>query len=259
MSTPANGAPQINPGDILNWPILKIKYLTDADKVAALLPPGITPAKEPEVNVRIYNFPVLNEPEYGVVVSVNADYEGTPGEYTLGIGIDQEAAIYGSQERWGQPKYFANTRYFRLGNHVEASVTHQGRTFIEFRGQVTRSVEPPAPYEEHEWWIKCLRSVDPQSRSYDFPPHVVHVYSKYGTAYMEEVDGELVLNPSPWDPLATLLPLRKQLSAHLWTPIFLDRRITLAGKLDPEGFWPFADTIGGSRWPGENGGPRKSG
>ena len=32
--------------------------------------------------------------------------------------------------------------------------------------------------------------------------------------------------------------------------------ITLAGTLDPEGFLPFADTISGSRWPGENGGPK---
>ena len=26
--------------------------------------------------------------------------------------------------------------------------------------------------------------------------------------------------------------------------------------LDPDAFWPYADTIGGSRWPGERGGPR---
>ena len=26
-------APQINPGDIVNWPILKITYCTDADKI----------------------------------------------------------------------------------------------------------------------------------------------------------------------------------------------------------------------------------
>ena len=29
--------PQINAGDIADWPILKIDYLTDKDKVAALL------------------------------------------------------------------------------------------------------------------------------------------------------------------------------------------------------------------------------
>ena len=95
------------------------------------------------------------------------------------------------------------------------------------------------------------------SEGYDFPPHVVHVRSCYGTAWREEVQGELILRDSPWDPLTTMLPLREQLSAHLWWPIFLDREIKLAGKLDPDGFAPFADTISGSRWPGTNGGPKR--
>ena len=33
--------------------------------------------------------------------------------------------------------------------------------------------------------------------------------------------------------------------------------ITLAGELDAEAFLPYADTISGSRWPGENGGPKR--
>jgi acetoacetate decarboxylase len=53
------------------------------------------------------------------------------------------------------------------------------------------------------------------------------------------------------------LPMREQLASYLWWPIFLDREMTLAGELDPEGFLPFADTISGSRWPGTNGGPKR--
>jgi len=37
------------------------------------------------------------------------------------------------------------------------------------------------------------------------------------------------------------------------------RDITNAGPLDPDAFWPFADTIGGSRWPGARGGPKPAG
>src|SRR5690554_4664462 len=126
--TTAHSGPQGNPGDILNWPMLKISYLTLTDHIAQLLPPGITPGKEPRVNLTIYNVPVLNEPEYGVVINVAANYDGIEGEYTLGFGIDQEAAIYSSQERWGQPKYYASTRYFRLADQVVASASHQGYT-----------------------------------------------------------------------------------------------------------------------------------
>ena len=257
MSAESQG-PLTNPGEIANWPLLKIKYNTDPACIEKLLPPGITPGKNPTVNITIYNFPVLNEPEYGYVISVDADYNGTEGEYTLAIGIDQEAAVFGSQERWGQPKFPATTQYYRLIDQVTAKLTHQGYTFLEFSGKATGAGEIPPEHETNEWWLKYARSVDVMSTEFDYPPHVVQVYSKFGTAHIEELDCELKLNESPWDPIATLLPMKSQAKAHLWTPIFLDRKITLAGKLDANTFFPYADTIGGSRWPGESGGPKKT-
>ena len=86
----------------------------------------------------------------------------------------------------------------------------------------------------------------------------MRVRSKYGTAYKERVEGQLLLRDSPWDPIAHYLPVKEQLDAFLWTPIFLDREITLAGELDAKAFWPHADTIGGSRWPGQDGGPKRA-
>ena len=245
MSTTTQ-SPQGTPGDIVNWPMLKISYRTDPQAIAALLPPGIEPGAQPNVNVTIYNVPVQAEPEYGVVINVEADYQGTAGEYTLALGIDQEAPLFICQELWGQPKYPVEAHYYRLGDHVEAKVIHQGCTFIEFSGDVVRTLPNPPDHEQHEWWIKCVRGVDPTQPKYDFPPHVVHVYSKYGTAHLQELKGQLILRESAWDPIATLLPLREQLSARLWTPVFKDRSITLAGELDGAAYFPFADTI--SAW-----------
>jgi acetoacetate decarboxylase len=253
------GVPQGNPGDIVNWPMLKIVYRTDPEKIAALLPPGIEPGAKPNVTLTIYNFPVPDEPEYGIVTTIDANYNGIEGEYTMGYGIDQESAIFGSQEINGQPKYPCTTEYYRLGPQVTARCSHQGYTFVEFKGVSTGAAEIPDEFDQHEWWIKASRavSVGGPATGFDFPPHVVHVRSRYGTAHREEVQGELTLRDSPWDPLATELPMLEQISAHLWWPIFLDREIKLAGPLDPEGFLPFADTISGSRWPGENGGPKR--
>ena len=136
--------PQGRPGDIVNWPMLKIVYRTDPDKIAALLPPGIEPGAEPNVNITVYNFPVPDFPEYGIVTSVNANYEGTAGEYTLGYGIDQESAIFISQEMNGQPKYPCETHYYLMGDKVNARCTHQGYTFFEFEGKSTGPVALPA-------------------------------------------------------------------------------------------------------------------
>ncbi len=252
-------APRTPPGDIFGWPILKVVYRTDADAIPGLLPPGIEPADEPLVRVNIYNFPVPDEPEYGVLVNVDASYRGTPGGYTLGYGIDQEAAVFISRDMNGQPKYPAEIDYYRVGPGVRARCSHQGYTFIEFAGQSTGEDPGPEKYEENEWWIKVSRAVGGAEKSYDFAPHVVRVKSTYGTAWREAVDGELSLRESPWDPIATLLPQRELVSAHLDWIQFLGREITLESPLDPDGFWPHVDTIGGSRWPGTGGGPRKPG
>jgi len=117
--------------------------------------------------------------------------------------------------------------------------------------------DPGGEYTEHEWWIKVSRAVGGAEKEYDFPPHVVRVTSVNDTAHAETVEGTLVLRESPWDPYTELLPMREQVSARLVTPIFKSREIVLEGPLDPIAFWPYADTIGGSRWPGERGGPRR--
>ena len=248
-------APQGIPGDSLNWPMLKIAYPTDPARVAALLPPGIEPVGKPEVRLTVYQFPVLAEPELGLVVNVTAIHEEIEGEYSLAYAIGQEQAVFISRELWGQPKFLADVHYFRLGNQVEAAVTHRGHTFFEYQGTVAGIDEPGEMTEVNEWWIKCARSVTMRPNEYDYPPRVVRVHAKYRTAFQQSVEGELTLRDSPWDPLATALPIRGPATARLWWPEFLAREITLAGALDPEGFWRFADTVGGSRFPGQFGGP----
>ena len=251
-------APQINPGDIGSWPILKIDYPTDPDKIAALLPPGIDPSEKTNVHLSIYCVPVPDEPEYGISTSVDANYRGTPGKYTLGLGIDQESAIFISREMNGQPKYPAQIEYFRMGNQVHARCSHQGYTFVEFRGETTGKVDGSPDWVEHEWWIKVSRAVGGAEKSYDFPPHVVHVESHYQPLHIESVAGELLLRESPWDPIADALPIRGEISARLSTAMPTLREITLKEPLDPDAFWPFADTIGGSRWLGKRGGPTRT-
>ncbi len=100
-------------------------------------------------------------------------------------------------------------------------------------------------------------SVPAHATDFTLHTHVSPIPREYDTEGSEEVEGTLVLRDSPWDPLTSLLPMREQLESYLWWPTFLDREMTLAGKLDPQAFLPFTDTISGSRWPGTNGGPKR--
>jgi acetoacetate decarboxylase len=235
-------------GEIGGWPKLVMRYPTDPDCIAALLPPGIEPCGEPEVQINVYCVPVFGEPEYGVSTKVPARYAGTDGHWSLGIGIDQEAAIFSSRETNGQPKFPCSVRYFRSGDVVTASATHQGHTFMSYHGRVVLDAFLSGD-ETHddEWWVKVSRAVGGE-RGYDFPPHVVRVHTSGVATKIQQLDGELVLRDSPWDPYTTRLPMLGPARAELVTTRHTGRSLTLEGPLDPDGFWPFADTIGGSRW-----------
>ena len=249
-------------GDFANWPSLRFTYRTDPDCIAPLLPPGITPGAEPHVYINVYQVPIGGEPEFGVTVKVPADYAGEHGFYSLGLGIDQEQAIFISRELNGQPKFPCSIKYYRIGSTVSTRCWHQGYTFLEFTGEMGADVTAAGAPEtsETEWWIKSLRAVNWAEKQYDYPPHVVRVASTSRLVYRFDVNGDLILRESPWDPIATLLPMREQLAVHLQLTAmdFASRSLTIAGELDPDAFWPMADTIGGSRWPGMMGGPRRS-
>lgn len=248
---------KINPGDILGWPSLRIQYPTDPAKLAALLPPGLEASDTANVSLNIYCIPVPDEPEFGVVIDVDADYRGVKGRYCLGYGIDQESAIYISKDMNGQPKFPCEIDYYRLGDSVRARCTHQGYTFLEYKGRSAGAAELPEEDHDHQWWIKVSRAVGGAEKAYDIEPHVVVVESRSKPIHRETLDGELRLLESPWDPIAELLPMTGAASAFLSTAKPVERSITRGGKLDPDGFWPFVDTIGSSRWPGKMGGPMR--
>lgn len=256
MSQPPSRPPTNRPGEISGWPKLVVTYPTDPASIAALVPPGLEPL-EPTATVAFYCVPVLDEPERGVSVKVEAAWQGVAGQYTLGLGIDQEAAVHISAETNGQPKFLCDLTYFRFGDRVTARASHRGYTFVEYTGTSTGDVPPrPGDHTEHEWWVKYSRAIGGAEGAFDLPPRVVDVATTFEQTHVEAVDGELVLRDSPWDPIARLLPIRGPVQARLVTHRPKARSITDAGPLDPVAFRPHADVIGGSRWPGHRGGPR---
>jgi acetoacetate decarboxylase len=247
--------PLSRPGEIAGWPKLVVTYTTEPAGAAALLPPGFE-LLDPVVTVGFYCVPVLDEPELGVSVRIEASWRGVAGRYSLGLGIDQEAAVHISAETNGQPKFLCDIAYFRLGDRVTARASHQRYTFVEFTGTAGGEV-PPAGGEvvEHEWWVKYSRAIGGAEGAYDLAPRVVDVATTFEQRHVEDVEGTLVLRDSPWDPIARYLPMCEPGRAQLVTHTPKARTITDAGPLDPEAFWPHADVIGGSRWPGRRGGP----
>lgn len=256
------GPSNSEPGDVAGIPKLVIRYPSRVESIEALLPPGMKLWGEPLVQIGVYCVPVRGEPEFGVSTKIPATWAGTDGWYTLGIGIDQEAAIFTSRETNGQPKFPCEVRYFRLGEKVEAACTHQGYTFLTYRGAVTGERHPGEEIGIDEWWIKVSPATGgagaraTAEQRYDFPPRIVRVHTEGTAARIQTLSGDLELHHSPWDPYLEFLPPTGEATAELLNPRFTARSITLDDPLDPEAFWDHVDTIGGSRWPGSQGGPR---
>lgn len=244
------------PGDVLGLPKLVIRYPTEPGAVAALLPPGLEPCGDPVVQVNFYCAPVHGEPELGISTRVPAEVDGREGAYCLGIGIDQESAVFVSRDTNGQPKFPCAVRYVRMGDEVLAAATHQGTTFVEYRGRSVGASASDDPVEETEWWIKASPAIG-GGDGFDLPPRLVQVTTTGRRARVEALEGDLVLRDSDWDPYTTLLPPTGAASAELVTTRVTGRTITPGPLLDAAAVAPWLDNIGGSRWPGRRGAPRR--
>ena len=251
-------APQINPGEIANWPLLKIVYRTDHDKIADLLPPGIEPGAEPNVHVNIYNVPVKGEPEYGVSTKVPASYRGRArllrdrSRHRPGVGdLHQPGA-----ERPAQVPLLHRVlppRRRRRGP-LHAPGVHVPR--VPRAGHRRRRRSSPPSTRTTSGGSSRRGAVGGVEKSYDFPPHVVDVASVQTTVRKETSTGRLCC------ATARGIPTRRcsrcaSCCPRTWSgPGRSAARSRSPAPLDPLAFWPYADTIGGSRWPGFKGGPR---
>lgn len=209
-------------------------YETDPDTVAELLPPPLVPADAPVVWVSIG---WMDQIKLGVAqVAVKARYGEEDGWYCLHLPMTTEAAVIGGRERYGENKKIADIVFEREGDHVRASVTRYGITYLELNGDVT--TERPVPETEvvPHYYFKYLLAAD--GNGYDAEPVMVRsVHTRYPRS-VHSIEGKLVLRDSNFDPVADL-PIVTFLDCYL-----TDRTAFAAAKavekVDGEAFLPYA-------------------
>src|SRR5437588_10013001 len=148
-----SGAPAQSGGGfpMPSFPNLEAAYFTDPDALAAALPGCFEPPDEPRVHARVTKIELkFGEHTHREMVgyfAVDARYNGKTGEYPLLIPIDLESAVSISREKFGEPKKLADITLEREGNHVSASITRKGVTYIETVGDITDTLPTPEPYQ----------------------------------------------------------------------------------------------------------------
>ncbi|HVU60097.1 MAG TPA: acetoacetate decarboxylase family protein [Mycobacteriales bacterium] len=189
-------------------------YETDPDAIAAVLPPPLSPPAEPLVRLTIATVDLgRGYPVFGAgTFAVHARHDDVDGDYALVMPMTTEQAVVGGRETFGEPKKLAEIGLDRNGDDIRGHFTRMGTTFVEVTGRVTGEVEPSPERTRTSFYLKFLPS--PTGKGFDGDPMLVYCRRAEKTKAMWNVDGEVVLRESRFDPVADL-PVRKLRSIEL--------------------------------------------
>jgi acetoacetate decarboxylase len=221
-------------------PSLEVVYRTDPALLAAVLPPPLEAPPEPRVHARVTEIKIeIGEHTHQERVgyfAVDAVHQGELGEYPLLMPIDLEGAISISREKFGEPKKLAAIEFGREGDHVQASVTRNGVTFMEIVGDIAEVLPTPPPTPAVQWWFKYLPAVS--GGGFDYGPILIRVDQVRSPQSLERVEGKLVLRDSPTDWVADLPVLETE--SVSWTTRTATHEPKVVGPVDADAFLPFA-------------------
>jgi acetoacetate decarboxylase len=177
-------------------------FETDPEAIAAVLPPPLSPPAEPLVRLTIATVDVgRGYPTFGAgTFAVHARHEDVDGDYALVMPMTTEQAVIGGRETFGEPKKLADISLERNGDDVRGQFTRMGTTFVEVVGRVTGEVEPSPDRTRTSFYLKFLPS--PTGKGFDGEPMLVYCRREEKTRTMWNVDGEVILRDSRFDPVA---------------------------------------------------------
>jgi acetoacetate decarboxylase len=189
-------------------------FETDPDAIAAVLPPPLSPPVEPLVRLTIATVDVgRGYPIFGAgTFAVHARHEDLDGDYALVMPMTTEQAVIGGRETFGEPKKLAEISLDRDGDNIRGHFTRMGTTFVEITGTVTGEVEPSPDRTRTSFYLKFLPS--PSGKGFDGEPMLVYCRRDEKTRTMWNVDGEVILRESRFDPVADF-PVLKLRSIEL--------------------------------------------
>lgn len=189
-------------------------FETDPDAIVAVLPPPLSPPAEPLVRLTIATVDLgRGYPIFGAgTFAVHARHEDVDGDYALVMPMTTEQAVVGGRETFGEPKKLAEIGLDRDGDSIRGHFTRMGTTFVEVTGKVTGEVEPSPDRTRTSFYLKFLPS--PTGKGFDGDPMLVYCRRAEKTRTMWNVDGEVILRDSRFDPVADF-PVLKLRSIEL--------------------------------------------
>ena len=175
---------------------------TDPDVIRAVLPPPLEPS-EPLARIRFATvdmgtgIPVFGAGWFGV----RAKHGSVEGEYPLFMPMTTEQSTIGGRETYGEPKKIGNVSIVVEDAHVRARFERMGFVLAELQGMLGDAIEI-APRDKVDFYFKC--SPSPDGKGFDTEPALVHCHRHEEARDGRAINGTLVLNDSPLDPIADI-------------------------------------------------------
>jgi len=191
---------------------LRVVYETAPAVAAALVPKPLLPSR-PEICVTFSHVAMHVSPQVTIeigsaIFGVRATYDGVEGIWLLTMPMTSEQAVIGGRETYGEPKKIAKIEFHKDAERVSASVSRMGVVYLEAKGTLAEALGSRA-FVEHGFCVKALPSCEP-GKDFDGEPLLVRLDWKQRHRLVNRVAGELILRPSPFDPVADI-PIRKLL------------------------------------------------
>jgi len=182
-------------------------YETDPAAIAAVLPQPLRPSSEPLVRVTFATVEIGHgRPPFGAgTFSVECMHGDLVGGYPLLMPMTTEQAVVGGRETYGEPKKLADVTLNRDGDQVHGWFERMGVRFLEITGRITGEAPLTPDRKRTDFYYKFL--LDPAGKGFDADPALVHCHREEKTRSVFNVDGEVVLRESKFDPVADL-PVR---------------------------------------------------
>jgi acetoacetate decarboxylase len=183
-------------------------YETDPDAIAAVLPQPLTPSTEPLVRVTFASVDIGHgRPPFGAgTFSVEAMHGDLVGGYPLLMPMTTEQAVVGGRETYGEPKKLADVTLNRDGDNIHGWFARMGITFVEIKGRITGEAALTPDRKRTDFYFKFL--LDPAGKGFDSDPSLIHCHREERTRSVFNVEGEVILRESKFDPVADL-PVRR--------------------------------------------------
>jgi Acetoacetate decarboxylase (ADC) len=182
-------------------------YETDPDAIAAVLPLPLSPSAEPLVRVTFATVDIgRGLPPFGAgTFAVECTHGDLVGGYPLVMPMTTEQAVVGGRETFGEPKKLADVTLHRDGEEISGWFARMGIRFVEISGRITGEGPLTPDRKRTDFYFKFL--LDPNGKGFDSDPSLVHCHREEKTRTVLQVDGEVILRESKFDPVADL-PVR---------------------------------------------------